>query len=389
MAEVKGYADAPFETLKSLLGQLIASGEELGASIVLNIDGKNVVDIWGGYFDEAKTQPWTKDTITNVWSSTKTISALAVLILVDRGVLDPYAKVSKYWPEFAQNGKENVEVRHFLSHTSGVSGWNDPITMEEIENLSISIPRLEKQAPFWPPGTALGYHAYTMGHLTGELIKRTTGKSMKQFVADEIAGPLGADFQIGAVEEDWPRVSSVIPPPPIPTDFAKMDPNSPTIKTFANPPMDALFALRPEWRRADMGAVNGHGNARSLVRCLSPITLGGTVDGVKLLSSKTIDLIFSEQADGIDVVLGIPLRLGIGFGLTGGGTSQSAPLLPKGRVCFWGGWGGSLILMDLDRKVTLSYVMNKMGAGLFSSAKTELYLKAVYKALGVEEYAKF
>jgi len=225
-----------------------------------------------------------------------------------------------------------------------------------------------------------------MGHLIRELIKRVSGKPLKQFVAEEIAGPLGADFQIGALEKDWPRVSAVIPPPPLPFPFDQMDQNSPTVKTFNNPPMDARVALLPEWKRADLGAVNGHANARSLARVLSTITLGGSVDGVKLLSPKTIDLIFEEQANGTDLVIGLPMRFGKGYGLTGGGTSQTIPWLPKGRVCFWGGWGGSLVLMDLDRKVTFSYVMNKMGTGILGNVNTELYVKAVYKALGVEGY---
>lgn len=386
MAKVEGHADAPFDNLRALLEEQIANGDELGASIVLNVDGKNVVDLWGGYFDEERTKPWEKDTIVNVWSSTKTVATLAALIQVERGQLDLDAPVSKYWPEFAQNGKEGVLVRHFLSHTSGVSGWKDPMTAEAIQDLSDSVPRLAKQAPFWKPGTASGYHAVNMGHLIGELIRRTSGKPMKQFVAEEIAGPLGADFQIGALEKDWPRITPVIPPPPLPMDFSSLDPESPTVRSLGNPPMDATVAMTPSWRRADMAAVNGTANARSLVRMLSTITLGGTVDGTKLLSPQTIEKIFEEQANGVDLVIGVPLRIGTGYGLTGGGTSQSVPWLPQGKVCFWGGWGGSLIIMDLDRKITFSYVMNKMHAGILGNVNGEKYLKAVYKALGAEGY---
>lgn len=386
MAKIQGHADAPFENLRTLLEEQIASGDELGASIVLNIDGKNVVDIWGGYFDEERTKPWEKDTLVNVWSSTKTVATLAALIQVERGQLDLDAPVSKYWPEFAENGKEGVLVRHFLSHTSGVSGFKDPITPEEIQDLSISVPRLSKQAPFWKPGTASGYHAVVMGHLIGELIRRTSGKPMKQFVAEEIAGPLGADFQVGALEKDWPRISPVLPPPPSPIDFSTLDKNSPTYLSLGNPPMDAKIANTPGWRRADMTGVNGTANARSLVRMLSIITLGGTIDGKKYLSPQTIEKIFEEQANGTDLVIGVPLRIGTGYGLTGGGTSQTIDWLPKGKVCFWGGWGGSLIIMDLDRKATFSYTMNKMGAGILGNVNSEKYLKAVYKAFGAEGY---
>lgn len=387
MAKVEGHAEAPFEDLRKLLEEQIAAGDEDGASIVLNIGGKNVVDLWGGYLDTTRSKPWEKDTITNVWSSTKTVTTLAALILVDRGLLDLDAPVSKYWPEFAQNGKEGVLVRHLLSHTSGVSGWDEPVTAEIIQDLSQSVPLLEKQAPFWKPGTASGYHAVSQGHLIGELVKRITGKPLKQFVAEEIAGPLGSDFQIGALEKDWSRIAPVSPPPPMPAEFfANLDPKSPAIKTFGNPPLDATASWTPSWRKTDMGAVNGHTNARGLNRILTAVTLGGSVDGTKVISPETIEKIFEVQADGVDVVIGFPMTFGTGYGLTSGGTGKTFPWLPKGKVCFWGGWGGSLILMDLDRKLTFSYVMNKMGAGIMGNVNSEKYLKAVYKALGAEGY---
>ena len=252
----------------------------------------------------------------------------------------------------------------------------------------ISVERLAAQAPWWEPGTASGYHAVNMGHLIGELIKRTSGKTLKQFVSDEIATPLGADFQIGAAEKDWPRIATLVPPPPAAFDFSKLDPNSPTVKTFANPAMDATNAHTPEWRRADLGAVNGHGNARSLTRILSSAVTLGKVDsdGVRLLSPETVDRIFNVQADGTDVVIGIPVCFGTGYGLTSGGTATSVPWLPQGKVCFWPGWGGSIVIMDLERKITFAYVMNKMGPGILGSDRTEAYVKAAYKALGLDGY---
>ncbi|KAK5197533.1 hypothetical protein LTR96_000126 [Exophiala xenobiotica] len=406
---VQGHCDPRFASLKSELESQLESGNELGASIVVNIDGENVVDIWGGHADSAHTKPWDRDTIVNLWSSTKTVTALAALIQISRGHLDPDAPVSKYWstdlrtpgkqPEFAQNGKEKVLVRHFLSHTSGVSGWEEPITWPEIYDPVVSVERLASQAPWWEPGTASGYHAVNMGHLIGELIKRTSGgKTLKQFVSDEIVAPLGgADFQIGAVDKDWPRIASLVPPPPFGADFfTNLDPNGPTVKTFANPITDATNAHTPEWRRAELGAVNGHGNARSLARILSAgVTLGGKDIGkaaggsssVQLLDPQTIDRIFEVQADGTDVVMGIPVCFGLGYGLTSGGTATSVPWLPKGKkVCFWPGWGGSIVIMDLERKVTFAYVMNKMGAGILGSDRTEAYVKAAYKAMGVDGY---
>ncbi|OAL34681.1 hypothetical protein AYO20_06098 [Fonsecaea nubica] len=381
MAQVQGQCDPRFAKLKALVEQQIASGEELGASLTLNIGGKTVVDIWGGWADETKTKPWQADTITNVWSSTKTIATFACLLAHERGLLNVDDPVAKYWPEFAANGKEKILVRHLMSHTSGLSGWQDKMTVEDVWDVPKATARLAAQAPLWEPGTASGYHATTMGHLLGEVIRRSTGKPMKQFVAEEIAAPLGADLQIGALEKDWPRIAPVIPPPPLAFDFSKMDPNGPAVKTFANPPTDALVSLRPEWRAADMSAVNGHTNARALNRVLSAIPNGGAVDGIKLLSPETIELIFREQSNGTDLVIGLPLRFGIGYGLGGGATAQTLPFMPTEKACFWGGWGGSLEIMDCHRNVTFTYVMNKMGPGIMANDNSKQYVELVWKIL--------
>jgi CubicO group peptidase (beta-lactamase class C family) len=384
MATVQGYCDPKFEKIKTLLEESIASGKDLGASIALNIDGKTVIDIYGGYADPKKTKKWEKDTIVNVWSSTKTISTLAVLMLHDRGSLDVDENVAKYWPEFAANGKENVKVRHLLSHTSGVSGWEDSVTMADVMDTPAATELLAKQAPWWEPGTASGYHAFNMGHLLGEVVRRVSGKPLKQFVAEEIAAPLGADFQIGAKEETWDRIATIVPPPPSLLDLSQLPKDSLTVKTFGNPVVDANVANTPEWRRTELGAVNGHTNALAIGTILSAITLGGSVNGHKLLSQKTIDRIFEQQSDGPDVVVGQPIRFGIGYAISGGGCETSVPFAPKGkdrRVCFWGGWGGSWEMMDLDKKVTLTYVMNKMSEGVLGSAQTTLYTNAVYEIL--------
>jgi CubicO group peptidase (beta-lactamase class C family) len=373
--EVEGTCDQRYEPVRAALAAQLASGEELGACIVLNVDGETVVDIWGGFRDEARTTPWTRDTITNVWSTTKTVTNLAALMLADRGQLDVYAPVARYWPEFAASGKQDIEVRHVLSHTAGVSGWEQPFSTEDMYDWDKSTSQLAAQAPWWEPGTASGYHALNQGHLVGEIIRRITGKSLKQFVAEEIVGPLGADFQIGAAERDWDRIADVVPPPPLPFDMDSIDPQSPAFKTMTGPVPDASAANTPGWRHADMGACNGHGNARSVARILSALALGGEVDGVRLLGAETIDLIFDEQSRGVDLVLGVPLRFGIGYGLP---LLETIPYLPDERICFWGGWGGSIIAMDLGRRMTISYMMNKMGPGVIGSDRSEAYVQAIY-----------
>jgi CubicO group peptidase (beta-lactamase class C family) len=344
-----GTCSARFDPVRELFAAKLESGEDLGASVALNIDGEMVVDLWGGWADEAHAVPWTEHTITNVFSTTKTMTALAALVLVDRGELDLDATVAQYWPEFAGRGKAGVKVRHFLSHTSGVSGWEQPITLEDLYDWDKSTALLAAQAPWWEPGTASGYHALTYGHLIGEVIRRITGRRLGEFFATHLAGPLGADFYIGLPPSEFHRVANVVPPPSIASDPPQLDPNSVAFKTMTNPYMRPETTWTEGWRRADIGAGNGHGNARSLARLQSAVAYGGVVDGVRLLSPKTIGRIFEVQSDGIDLVTGMPGRMGLGYAL-----------LPGGRLAFGGGMGGSAVIIDADRRITFTYVMNKM-----------------------------
>jgi CubicO group peptidase (beta-lactamase class C family) len=347
-----GTCSAGFDPLRELFAAKLESGEDLGASVAVNIDGETVVDLWGGWANEARTVPWGKDTITNVFSTTKTMTALAALVLVDRGEIDLEASVARYWPEFAARGKAGIKVRHLLSHTSGVSGWDRPIALEDLYDWDKSTALLADQAPWWEPGTASGYHMMNYGHLIGEVIRRVTGQRLGEFFAAHIAERLGADFQIGLPPSEFHRVANVVPVP-FPVDPPPLDPKSVAFKTCTNPTMRSKDSWTERWRRADIGAGNGHGNARSVARLQSAVACGGEVDGVRLLSARTIDRIFEVQSKGIDLVIGIPLRMGIGYSL-----------LTEGRVCCWGGAGGSLVIIDVDRRMTFAYVMNKMAAGV-------------------------
>ncbi len=375
---IQGQCAGPFEAVRSALEANLASGEELGASVWMNVAGETVIDMWGGHRDAARTVPWDEHTITNVWSTTKTITSLAALMLVDRGELDVFAPVARYWPEFAANGKQDVLVRHVMSHSSGVSGLDQPAVVEDLYDWQKATSRMAAQAPWWEPGTASGYHALNYGHLVGELVRRVSGKPLKQFVAEEIAGPLGADFQIGAAEGDWGRIADVVPPPPLPFDLEALGPDSPAVKTFTGPPVVAEAANTPGWRLADIGAANGHGNARSVARIMSAVSRGGQVGGIRLLREETIDLIFREQLNGPDLVLGVPLRWGIGYGLP---MPDLLPWIPEERICFWGGWGGSMIIMDTGRRMTISYMMNKMAPGIIGSDRSAAYGQAIYDAV--------
>jgi CubicO group peptidase (beta-lactamase class C family) len=377
MAEVQGTFDPRFEKMAQILSANIDSGADVGASAAVMLDGELVVDIWGGWVDEAHSAPWGRDTITNVWSSTKTQMALCALMLVDRGLLDVDAPVANYWPEFAANGKEGVLVRHLLSHTSGVSGWDQPITVEDLYDWEKSTAKLAGQAPWWEPGTASGYHALNQGHLVGEVIRRITGKKLGEFFREEVAMPLGIDFHIGLPESEFGRVSNVIPPPPLPIDLATLDPNMIVVKTFTGPAPGAEASWTKEWRQADIGAANGHGNARSLAVAQSAISNGGVVHGTKLLSPDTIEQIFRVQAEGIDQVLMVPSKFGIGYGLP----SETFPFLAGRKICVWGGWGGSLVVNDLDHRMTITYVMNRMESGLVGDARGSALVEAAFAAV--------
>jgi CubicO group peptidase (beta-lactamase class C family) len=346
MAEIHGAcADRFGEVSEALAASLEA--DDVGASVAVHVDGEPVVDIWGGYADVARTIAWERDTITNVWSTTKTMTALCALLLADRGDLDLAAPVALYWPEFAAAGKDRVQVRHLLSHTAGLPTWDEPLTVEDLFDWPAATARLAAQAPRWEPGTKAGYHALTQGFAVGEVIRRITGRSLGAFFAEEVAGPLGADFHIGLPAEHDHRVAPVIPPPS-PGGTAV-----PSRSDAPNPAIRAADANTAAWRRAEIPAANGHGNARSVGAVQSVLACGGTARGVRLLSQAGCERALEEQYNGLDQCLGTPMRYGMGYGLHNG-------WLPNPRTCFWGGWGGSMILIDLDARMTVSYVMNQM-----------------------------
>jgi CubicO group peptidase (beta-lactamase class C family) len=376
MAKIAGFCDAQFGTIPDILSDAIDSGEDLGLSFAITINGKFVADMWGGWADIEKTTPWTENTLTNVWSTTKTMTALAALVLVDRGALDLDAPVSLYWPEFASNGKQDIEVRHLLGHTSGLSGWDQPVVVEDLYDWQGSTAKLAAQAPWWEPGTTSGYHAISQGHLVGEVIRRITGRKLGQFFAEEIAAPLHADFHIGLAPEHDDRVSNVVAPPPRPPADTPAIPGGVAMKTVTGPMVAAASAWTPEWRRADIGAANGHGNARSIARIQSVVANGGSFDGVRLLSPATIARIFEEQSNGIDLLIGVPIRFGMGYALP----NETWSYLPPEGICFWGGWGGSMVVADVDRRMTIVYAMNKMSNCVVGNDTAERLMKAVYAA---------
>ncbi|MEV0549466.1 serine hydrolase domain-containing protein [Nocardia salmonicida] len=379
MSTSSGFCRDEFVGVRAAFDEHLSSGAELGAALCVTVDGDPVLDLWGGYADPEQQTAWGADTLVNVFSVTKTMTALCALLLVDRGELDVDQRVAHYWPEFAANGKADIEVRHLLSHTSGVSGWDKPIALSDIYDTDAAAARLATQAPWWEPGTASGYHAINYGHLIGELVRRITGRSLGTFFADELAGPLGADFHIGTGPEHADRIATLVPPEMPDFDLSTLDQNSVLIKTLTSPWLEVSETATPAWRAAEIGGTNGHGNARSVARVQSLIANGGELSGTRFLSPATIELIFREQADGIDLALLAPLRFGIGYGLP---RPETFPHIPDGRVCWWAGYGGSMVVNDLDRRITFAYTMNRMATGLIGSDRCDSYLKATFDAVG-------
>ncbi|KAJ5782329.1 hypothetical protein N7457_004103 [Penicillium paradoxum] len=308
-------------------------------------------------------------------SGKEIVTALAALILVDRGLLDVEERVSTYWPEFGVNGKEDTRVWHLLSHSSGVPQWEKPVTLDFVYDTKAATEMLAGQAPWYKAGEVSAYQLVAHGHLIGELVRRVSGKSLTEFIADEIAAPLGADFTLGLPEEDWPRAADVIDPPPIrlPGD---LDPESVAVRTYSNLGTKPQDSQTPGFRRTEVGGLNGFSNARGLARIGSIMSLNGTVDGKRYLGAKTVEQVLQERVSGFDLVLLMNLRFGLGLGLP---VPDSIPFVPEGRICFWGGWGGSFVVMDLDRRMTIACTMNKMGAGILGSDNAKAYIDAIYE----------
>jgi CubicO group peptidase (beta-lactamase class C family) len=243
-----------------------------------------------------------------------------------------------------------------MGHTAGLSGWSAPLKTTDLANWELCTSALAEQAPWWTPGTASGYHAVSQGFLIGEVVRRITGTSIGSYFKSEVADVLGADFHIGVPESEDARVGFVIPPPS--PDFDSVPKDSFVYRTFTSPVVDATLPRERWWRAAEIPAANGHGNARSVATVQEIVANRGEAQGHRFFSEKTSDSIFETQANGVDLVLGEGIHFGMGYGLA----SSTTPLGPRG--CFWGGYGGSLILMDQDAQLTVAYVMNKMESGL-------------------------
>jgi CubicO group peptidase (beta-lactamase class C family) len=377
-AMIEGDCDPRFAAVRDAFAANFEAGREIGASLAATLDGEFVVDLWGGHADAAKTRRWERDTIINVFSTTKAMTALCVHMLVDRGQLDVDAPVARYWPEFAQAGKDRITTRQVLSHSSGLAGIRQQLGTEALYDWTRMTAALAAESPWWEPGTARGYHALTYGYLLGELVQRITGRSLGAFFREEVAAPLGADFHIGLPVSEDARVAELVSPSAEEHAAAgattAVDGETLAGKVISNPPLRPELANRPEWRRAEIPAANGHGNARSVARVMALLACGGELGGTRLLNEQTIARAIEEQGYTKDLVLGFKMRWGLGFMLT----SRQLPLGPNPRTFGHGGWGGSLGFADLDARVGWAYIMNKMSPGTSGDSRVAGILGALY-----------
>ncbi len=363
-AVVDGYCADGFGPIRDAFAANLRSGADLGASLCVTIDGQPVVDLWGGHLDAARTAPWTKDTIVNVYSTSKTMMGMSAILLADRGELSMDAPVARYWPEFAAAGKADVLVRHILGHTSGLPGWDAPIVEDDLYDWEKVTNLLAAQAPWWEPGTASGYHAVTHGFLIGEVIRRITQQSPGRFFADAVAGPLGADFHFGLPPARDADLATLVPPPSVSGDTA----TGMGLRVFRNPYERAEWSRSERWRRAEIPASNGTGNARSIARIQSLMACGGELDGVRRMSPESCEAALTlETHGGVDLVVHRPVWFGRGY-----------KVIPGRRILQGGGWGGSAVLVDLDARMVVAYAMNRMLMKADSDARLQPLIDAAY-----------
>ncbi|MEU9288252.1 serine hydrolase domain-containing protein [Streptomyces sp. NPDC048275] len=381
---VQGHCDARFTAVRAAFEENFHDRGELGAAVAVTLDGETVVDLWGGWADAARTHRWERETLVNVWSTSKGPTSLCAHILADRGLLDFDAPVAAYWPEFAAAGKETVLVRHLLSHRAGLAGLREPHTLAQLFDWELTVARLAAQEPWWEPGTRSGYHALTFGHLVGEVVRRVSGLLPGAFLEREVTGPLGIDFTIGLPEKEADRAAELVRSSAAPSSeqaaaFARLAPAA--VAALANPPLGAAEANSPVWRAAEVPAANGHGTARAVAALYGIFAGRGSFGSRRVLSPEAAERVREGQGACRDVVLGAGFEheteIGLGLWLSGPGGSYG----PNPRAVGHDGFGGSCGLADPETGLSLGYVMNRMGPHIADDPRKMALVDALYSAL--------
>ena len=394
-AAISGLCKPGYEQLLEAFRHNFAEFDEVGASLCLNVQGETVVELWGGHTAEDRKTPWQEDTLSIVFSCTKAATALCAHLLIDRGELDLHAPVSKYWPEFAANGKENATVEMMLNHSVGLPAFRAPIKLGGYNDWDYMVKRLEAEEPFWEPGTRNGYHMVSFGWTVGELVRRVSGQSLGQFFRSEFAEPLGLDFWIGLPESEEHRVAPMIqffPGPDSPmTDFivALMnEPESISSLSFLN--SGGYDPDARETHAAEIGGAGGIANARALAGMYVPVANGGQSKKGQLFSTAAIDRMSTvSMATLKDATFLMPSRFALGFM-----KSMDNRYRPLGHVesVILGdrafghvGAGGSIGFADPDCNMAFAYTMIKMGGGLMLNERGQGVVDAAYKSLGYSD----
>lgn len=386
MVEIHGHCDDRFSGVLKAFEDNFKNSNEVGACFAATLEGEYVVDIWAGHQDAERTRAWEEDTIIKVASTTKTMTFICALMLADRGELDLDAPVARYWPEFAANGKEGVLVRHCLAHSAGLPGFSRSFSIEEMCDWDTACADLAGQATWWDPGTQSAYHMGTQGWLIGEVVRRITGsKSFGTYFREAVAEPVGADFHIGIDPKHFHRIADVLEDrSPAALDemneFMNLDPDSIMGRVMAQFPegVTEKDMATPMFRQAEIPAGNGHGNARSVVRAQTAMANGGTAFGVELLSPKGCKRALEPQIDGIDQLMGLPITYCMGYALRGG---TFIPFGSLDKTIWWGGAGGSSVIIDTESHVCFSYVMKQMSNNLLGDKRSDKLGLALYEGL--------
>lgn len=389
MADISGYAAAGFKAAVDAFGENFASRGEAGAAFCAYAAGERVVDVWAG--EAAPGRPWAEDTLAPVFSVTKGAAALCAQILADRGRLDVGAPVADYWPEFAARGKSGVLVRHVLSHTAGLPSF--PRYWETVSfdraggwrRTGEIAARLAAAPLAWEPGTRIGYHSITFGWLVGELVRRIDGRTLGVFFREEAAAPLGLEFWIGLPADRRGRVAELLSDPAPESSDPAPAPGGP-----GNPAGEALF-IGPEGRppinmgndpvfwSAEMPAVNGVADARSVARMYAMLAGGGELDGVRIVSEESVAAHSAEQARGTDAIFGGESRTALGYGRS---TPGGMLMGPNDEAFGMQGLGGALGYADPVAGVGFGYVMNQTRMEAGTDRRARALSKALYRSIG-------
>ncbi|MBL8336231.1 MAG: beta-lactamase family protein [Rhodoferax sp.] len=372
-----GFTEARFDGVRRAFDSLFADGLDPGSAVAVWVDGQPVVDLWGGWSDEAQTRPWQQDTLVNVWSVTKGVLALAAAMLVDRGQLDYTAPVARYWPEFAQRGKQGITVDQVMSHQAGLDGVDGPISDADVYAWTPFVQALERMAPLWEPGSRCVYHAMTYGHLVGELIRRIDGRSPGRFIAEEIVRPWGLQFHIGLPASEDHRAAEMSAHEKA-YDWIRQGEKTAYPHAFRNPTLSATTPNARAWRAAEVPAANGQADARSLATLYGVLAGGGTVGGRQLRSADALRRATAVRFDGVDACSLAPTVFAAGYRI---GAIGYGPHVAPGHFGHTG-WGGSVAFADPARRLGFAFVTRRLlGFDDGVDPRRARLLDAVYAAL--------